>query len=380
MRPISIVLIVLIALAACALDSPAQITLINSATGGPASATTSGAGHSLDSVVFQIGSASLLRSSLAASVHLPTAAALDPLSTGTGGPAAAPGFTIQWWYKVSAPTTFGYLWGELAWTSFRCFQNGAAGVEEVIIRGPLTDCTTTGAVLRTAVNAQGWIHLAVVVDTKANLTTWYVNGVKNNSAAAGITGKGTNFRCFGYDGSTGTGVAHNEDDFRIYNWARTAADVKADYMVAASGNGPSGSPNVPDLGYYKGDPPTSLVASGTAQPGTVVTLALTATNSPALQYQLGSSLGLGPIAIGTRSLGLAPDNLLVVSVGGFLPGVFANYAGWMDKQGVAKAAINLLKDARLVGIQIHTAFITLDAASPLGIKDISNTASFKIAP
>ena len=296
MRNATVFLVMLAVLTAGAALTSAQITLTNSATGGPPTATTVGTAHSLDATNFVVGSGSVLRTPASGTDHLPTAAALDPLSVGNGGAAADPGFTIQWWYKPKAPTTFGYHWSDRGWSSFRCFQNGAAGVGEVIIRGPMTDCKTTGSVLVNSTNAAGWLHLAVTVNTKLNTTTWYVNGVINNSAVAGITGKGTAFVCFGDTGSS-SGYEGNQDDFRIYNWARTAADIKADYMMAASGNGPSGSPNVPDLGYYKCDPPTNLIASGTAQPGTTVTLGLTATNSPGLQYQLGSSLGVGPIAI-----------------------------------------------------------------------------------
>jgi hypothetical protein len=248
----------------------------------------------------------------------------------------------------------------------------------VIIRGPLADCKTTGSVLVNSTNPAGWIHLAVTVDTKANLTTWYVNGTKNNTSVPNITGKGTSFVCLGDTGSS-SGYEGNADDFRIYNWARTAADIAADFNKRASGNGPSGSPNVPDLGYYECELPTSLVASGTPRPGGTIDLALTAASSANLAYQIGSSLGTGPIPIGGRNLGLSLDPLLVVTVSGALPGIFSGYAGTMDAQGAAKAKINIPPVAALIGARIHTAFLTLSPSAPAGVREISNTASFTIA-
>lgn len=97
---------------------PAQITLVNTATGGPPSATTTGTLHSIDSARFRIGSASCLRAAgTSNSSYLPTQAALDPATSGMGGPGAHTGFTIQWWYRPAAPTTFAYLWGEGRWSA-----------------------------------------------------------------------------------------------------------------------------------------------------------------------------------------------------------------------------------------------------------------------
>ena len=368
-------------LALLATVGSAQITLLNSATGGPPAATTVGTLHSLDTKVFRIGSASCYRTLGTGNSYLPTSAALDPTSSGSGGANASPGFTVQWWYKPTGPTAFGYIWGDNPWSgaggTFRCFQNGAAGVGNVIIRGPLTELKTVGAPLQNSTSPSGWIHLACVVDTKLNLITWYVNGVFNSKGPANITGKGGNFKCMGYDGSS-SGCEGNYDDIRIYNWARTAADIAADYLTSAGGTGPSGSPNVPDLGYYMCDLPTNLVVGGSPRPGGTVDLFLSASGSAKLPYQLGSSLGTGPIPIGTRNLGLSPDALLVVTVFGYLPGIFSGYAGVIDAGGKAKAKINIPSIPALVGVRIHSAFVTLDPQAPFGIRDMSNTASFSI--
>jgi len=350
--------------------------LKNSATGGPPTVTTVGTHHLIDSTNFKVGAASCLKNTASGVSYVPTKAALDPTSTGNGGKNAAPGFTIQWWYKPAAPTAFGYVWGDRGWTSFRCFQNGVAGTGNVIVRGPLTDLATTGAPLQNAIGPNGWVHLACVVDSKANTTVWYVNGKQNSTGPANITGKGTDFKCIG-DG-TSSGTQGNFDDFRIYDWARTAADVAADYNTNAKGTGPSGSPNVPDLGYYECEPPTNLVASGSTQIGKTLALALSAASSANLPYQIGSSLGTGPIPIGGRNLGLSPDDLLVVTVSGLWPGIFSGYAGIMDAKGATKATINIPSIAGLVGTRIHTAFLTLSASAPAGVKEISNTVSFTI--
>lgn len=121
-----------------------------------------------------------------------------------------------------------------------------------------------------------------------------------------------------------------------------------------------------------------IVASGTPRPGGTVLFSLTAVHDAGLTYQVGSSFGTGPIPIDVRSLGLSPDDLLVVSAGGFLPSVFAGYRGVLDAQGGAQASIHIPNFAVLVGQRIHSAFVTLSPSAPSGIKSISNTESFTI--
>ncbi len=234
----------------------AQITLINTAPLGARYATTTGVAHSIDTTNKQIGLASCARGAAAANAsYLNTGIALDPTKNSLLCPTGAIGYTIQFWYRPTNAALFQYLFGDNTWTgasgTFRCFQNGAAGAGNVFIRGPLGQLATNTSPLTTGTNAGGWVHLAAVQDNAAATMTWYVNGNMSNSVASTGTTKGTNFTCMGYNGSSSAGVTGNFDDFRVYNWARTAADILADYNKAAAGSGSSGCPNTPDHGYFQ---------------------------------------------------------------------------------------------------------------------------------
>jgi hypothetical protein len=123
----------------------------------------------------------------------------------------------------------------------------------------------------------------------------------------------------------------------------------------------------------------SILASGTGRIGTAVTLSVQANDDPGFAYQVGTSLGTGPIPIDTRSLNLSPDGLLFVSTSGFWPGIFSGYRGVIDAQGQAQATINIPNVTALIGTRLHTAFVSLDPAAPSGIRSISNADSFTIA-
>ena len=79
-----------------------------------------------------------------------------------------------------------------------------------------------------------------------------------------------------------------------------------------------------------------------------------------------------------RTIPLSADHLLTLSVSGLLPHVFQNYFGWLDGWGRGTASIDIPPWPALIGLRIHSAFITLDPTSPLGIKSISNPISFTI--
>ncbi|MBN2490085.1 MAG: hypothetical protein JXQ29_04465 [Planctomycetes bacterium] len=121
-----------------------------------------------------------------------------------------------------------------------------------------------------------------------------------------------------------------------------------------------------------------LVGSGAPRPGGTVNLDLFSSSDPGLPYQVGSSLGIGPIVLGTRQIDLSVDDLLVVTVGGWLPAVFTGYSGLLDTSGKGRATIHIPNDARLIGARIHSAFVTLDAGAPLGLRSISNQFPFTI--
>jgi hypothetical protein len=179
-----------------------------------------------------------------------------------------------------------------------------------------------------------------------------------NSTIQGTTYIG----CY-YDGSK------PNNSHRLYKYGPGA-------YTAATGSGLGGNPN--GLRLRVTIDLITLTGSGTTNPGGTVILALSAPADAGLPYQVGTSLGTGPIPIGTRSLNLTADALLVASVGGFLPTVFANYSGVLDKAGAGKAQINIPSSTLLIGVRLHSAFVTLNASAPQGVQSISPTFSFAI--
>ena len=135
---------------------------------------------------------------------------------------------------------------------------------------------------------------------------------------------------------------------------------------------------VPDAWEYGFN--ATLTSHGTPRPGNPVGFTLLALGDRGWNYQLGSSLGGGPIAIGGRTLGLGLDALLALSTSGQVPGVFQHYRGAMDSTGQAAATLQIPAAPGLVGFTIHSAFVTLNPAATLGIQSISNTVSFLIVP
>ncbi len=125
---------------------------------------------------------------------------------------------------------------------------------------------------------------------------------------------------------------------------------------------------------------TDIQALGALRPGATMPLLLTATDDAGLVYQVGTSLGTGPILLGARVLSLSPDPLLGLSTSGALPGIFRAYTGTIDSLGQANASIALPNWSFLVGITFHTAFVTLSPTAPAGIKSISNTVSATVTP
>jgi parallel beta helix pectate lyase-like protein len=121
-----------------------------------------------------------------------------------------------------------------------------------------------------------------------------------------------------------------------------------------------------------------LVGSGSGKPGTAITLNLYAPADVSLPYQLGSSLGNGPIPVDTRFLYLSPDPLLVASVNGYLPTIFVNYSGFLDTSGQATAALAIPNVPALTGIRIYTAFVTVKAGAPSNLQSISGTFLFTV--
>lgn len=125
-------------------------------------------------------------------------------------------------------------------------------------------------------------------------------------------------------------------------------------------------------------PVVRLAADGSPRPAGTVRLDLVAASDAGLPFQLGSSLGTGPILVDTRKIHLQPDPLFHVSIGDLWPSVFSGYRGVLDSKGLARAEVLVPDHQALIGMNLHTAFVTLDALAPSGMRSISNTATVRI--
>jgi hypothetical protein len=168
----------------------------------------------------------------------------------------------------------------------------------------------------------------------------------------------------------------------------SGAAIDAGDRIAGINDGFTGK--APDIGAHElgapvphyGPRPVRAVAvidGASPRPGSDVDVVLTTEGDGSIPYQMASSFGTGPLVIDTRRLGLSPDGLFAISLGGLQPTLFEDFAGTMSAFGRATATIHLPNLPVLAGLTIHSAFVTLDARSPSGIRSISNTASFRIA-
>ncbi|MBN2491399.1 MAG: hypothetical protein JXQ29_11180 [Planctomycetes bacterium] len=124
--------------------------------------------------------------------------------------------------------------------------------------------------------------------------------------------------------------------------------------------------------------PATFIHSGTRHLGTTMSLCLRALGEAGRAYQVGSSLGAGPIPLGGRTLGLSLDPLLIATVAGAWPAVFQQYRGTLDSSGNATAAIAIPNHGALVGLTIHSAYVTFNPLAPYGIQSVSSTESFVV--
>jgi hypothetical protein len=117
-----------------------------------------------------------------------------------------------------------------------------------------------------------------------------------------------------------------------------------------------------------------LIPGGTGQPGSLLDLNLLAPSDAGRPYQVGTSLGAGPIPIGNFKLELSPDDLLVASTSGALPMIFRNYAGLLDASGKALARLAIPAIPALKGVRLYSAFLTIDPAKAGGVSQVSPNA------
>ena len=127
-------------------------------------------------------------------------------------------WTMSFWIDFgAAAATFQYFLGDPGASSFRMFANGAAGVNNVTLRGPFT--------LDILGVADGFPHVVHIVRNSTNNSVdAYVDGVFSTSINyTGSVPTGTGFLVGAYSSSMVAGVSM--DEFRLYNRALDQMEI-----------------------------------------------------------------------------------------------------------------------------------------------------------
>jgi hypothetical protein len=130
-------------------------------------------------------------------------------------------WTISMWLTIPSTSsgTAYYLFGDAGSGSFRCFHNGVALPDNLVLRGGFTDVTVTGIGPAPTV-------VTFVYDSAAAQVRAYKNGVLANTVAQTLNiVTGTGFKVGGY-ASSPTFVG-KMDEFRVLRRALTPAEVLA---------------------------------------------------------------------------------------------------------------------------------------------------------
>jgi hypothetical protein len=240
-------------------------------------------------------------------------------------------WTIGMWIDLSGGgNAFQYFYGASTTGGFRCFCNGAAGVNGIMLRTLGNDVTLPGGSVATGPTHCAWVYDSAVPEVRG-----YVNGINVITVAQAnllnINATAADFNIMQYTSISPMLVGNTMDDFRVYRRAISQAEI--DLWVAACGGGLGTSycgPAVPNSTGASG----AMSATGSASVASN-DLTLTASSLPnnAFGYFLTSR---------TQGLVLQPGGSLGVLC---LGGNIGRYVGpgQIQNTGVT-GAISLLLD------------------------------------
>jgi hypothetical protein len=141
-------------------------------------------------------------------------------------------WTISMWLTIPSTTSGSafYLFGDPGSGSFRCFHNGVAGQNNLVLRATgMTDVNVTG--IGPAPTVVTFVYDSAMAQVRA-----YKNGVLAATVPQTLNIlTGTGFRVGGY--STSTSYFGKMDEFRMYRRALTPADVTAQWNSDLGGCG-----------------------------------------------------------------------------------------------------------------------------------------------
>jgi hypothetical protein len=115
-----------------------------------------------------------------------------------------------------------------------------------------------------------------------------------------------------------------------------------------------------------------LTQAGPAGIGASMNLHYRDSANPGKVYVYGAALGTTGFTIGTRTVPLDPDWLLIGTFGQDIPPYTVGWSGVLDPGGNALGTLTNILPA-LTGFAFHVGAFTLDPAAPFGVATISNT-------
>ena len=133
-------------------------------------------------------------------------------------------WTISFWLGPNiVDGNPSYVFGDPGATSFRCFYGGAAGVGNLLLRGPFTDILITGVGVNATVVTIVWNGSSIIV---------YKDGTLFNTFARSLSAStGSGFYIGSYNTTFVSHLVGKLDEFRFYNRALTAAEISGTWNM-----------------------------------------------------------------------------------------------------------------------------------------------------
>ena len=156
------------------------------------------------------------------------------VNTGWNFDLGAGAWTISMYLDIPSNTTGSahYIFGDPGAGSFRCFHNGVAGQDNIVLRGPFSQVNVNG--IGPAPTVVHFVYDPAVPEIRA-----YKNGVFDNAVAQSALNipTGSGFKVGGY--SSSRTIIGKVDEFRLYTRVLSNTEIDATWDVPLGVAGPA---------------------------------------------------------------------------------------------------------------------------------------------